>query len=228
MKLVFFLFLIFNIMAVSAQIYDEPDLVSCADFIKQTITGVQGGIEILREGGTTAIVLNECKNNKYLFEYSCKNRHPKTPTLKKCETLCLNNGCAENFAEAISISQLKFRNFNKTSFAHKPNLEVIESEEEIIDKKFYKKMEYKALDKNFECEETDDGTDIYKQGKIKITYQSGVVQTYKDLCNSGHTLIEYRCGVTNPSSGSTHYCPFECRKGACQKIRFQGHYGVER
>ena len=215
------------LLPVLGQISKEPDYFKCSEFAINTQTGVLNGIEIVRTGGTTKTLYNRCKDFSYLYVYSCNNIYPATPVMKKCDFVCVNDGCAENFAAAIKTSPYFVGKFSKIKIKYNISEEYV-GEPEIISERQYKRQLYEPFAKNFVCSETDNGTDLFTSGKIKVTYNSGIAREYSDLCRDKHTLAEYRCDVANPSRGASFYCQHGCLRGACQNQTYQGHYGVER
>ncbi len=226
---VFAIFILFSISAF-AQISTNTDYISCVEFVKSTQTGVQGGIEIKRFGGTTKTLHNWCKNEKYLFTYDCNERHLETPILKRCDLLCMNDGCGESFANVVATSPVsRYKYSDRITLPYKVSTRAYESEPEIVSEKIFEKQEYVPFAKNFKCQETDNGANSAVQGSMTLTYNSGVQSTYKDMCRSGYTLLEYRCDdISNPSVGAIIYCKYGCLRGACKKQFFEGHYGIER
>jgi len=223
-----FVFVILTVAA-TAQILENPNYVSCTEFVKSTQTGVQGGIEVVRFGGAIKTLHNWCKNEKYLFTYSCNERDIETPTLKKCDLLCMNDGCGESFANVVATSPIsRYKYSDRVTLPYKISTETYESEPEVVYVKKFEKQEYVPFTTNFKCQETDNGLDSTTKGSITLTYNSGIQSTYKDICRSGYTLLEYRCNASKPSVGAIVYCKYGCLKGACKKQFFEGHYGIER
>ncbi|MEM3127361.1 MAG: hypothetical protein QW331_04840 [Candidatus Woesearchaeota archaeon] len=214
--------------AVFAQFSKHPDYVKCSEYAITTPTGIQKAIEIVTAGGNIQTYYNTCKNINYLLEYSCKNQYPATPVKKKCPFICLNDGCSENFAATVASSPYEVGKFTRVTTPYKIKISSERGEPELISTEEYKKEVYVPFAKNFVCSDTDGGTNENKAGTITVTYKNGAVLKYKDICSDKMELTEYRCDVSNPSSGSRIYCTYGCYNGACKPIAFKGHYGVQR